>query len=264
LGCGTLQIFSQDPRHWRTHVYDDAEFDAFHLERERWGLDPVIVHAPYLPNLGSSNRELYEKSVLHLKDDLRQSERLGAAYLVIHPGAFSPGTDLDTGLRHVSAALNEALAAVPGRTQILIENMAGGGRRLCVPFTEIDRMLDGVAHPDRVGVCFDTCHAFAAGDDFRDPAGAERAIRDFDVAIGLDRLRVFHVNDSRSALSSHRDMHQHLGEGFVGMDGFRALLGGGRFRDRSFILETPRDAVDADEKNLNRLRSFFEPAAAAI
>ncbi len=262
LGCETLQIFTQSPSDWKTRVFRDDEFAAFHDARRRFNLDPVVVHTPYMPNLCTSNEELYQRSLLALKDDLRRTEQLGAEYLVIHPGAYSPDATVETGLQRVTAAFREALAEVPGRAMILIENMAGGGRRLGGHFREVGEMLRRTGFENRMGVCFDTCHAYAAGYDLRNEAAVDKTLLEFDREIGLPRLKVFHVNDSSGALECHRDLHQNLGEGHIGLAGFRALFRRPEFSGCALILETPKDpAPQADLDNLKRLRSCL-PAAA--
>ena len=251
-------MFTQSPRGWRTRVYEDSEFGAFRRAREKSGIDPVVVHAPYLPNLGTSDEAMYRKSLAALIADLARCEKLGADYLVIHPGAYSPDADLTTALDRIGAALNEALAAVATRTVVLIENMAGGGRRVGGAFSEIAEILKRVKQEQRVAVCFDTCHAFAAGNDVSSPAGVAAMLAEFDREIGADRIRVFHVNDSKGALGCRLDLHEHLGQGRIQEDGLRALLNHPAFRDRAFVLETPKEpAPEADLKNLARLRAYF-------
>jgi deoxyribonuclease-4 len=249
-------MFTQSPRGWRTRVYTDQEFAAFRRERDKIGLFPVIVHSPYLPNLCTSNAELYTKSLKSFKDDLVRCEKLGAEYLVIHPGAYSPDCDPERGVKTLIGAFNEALREVPGKSMVLIENMAGGGRRLGGKFSEIAAMIDGIENKDRVGVCFDTCHALAAGYDIHTKKGVADTIAEFDKEIGLDKLKVFHVNDSKGPLGCHRDRHENLGEGFVGVDGFKALFSAHDFSSRAAVLETPKEPMpDADLKNLKILRS---------
>jgi deoxyribonuclease IV len=256
LGCETVQIFTQSPRGWMTRVYADEEFSAFRAARQRLALDPIVVHAPYLPNLCTSDETLYQRSLRALKDDLARCEQLGAEYLVIHPGAYSPDSTVQFGLDRIGAALNEALAAVPGRVMILIENMAGGGRRIGGPFEEIAAILGRVRQDRRVGVCFDTCHAYANGYDLSSAAGVASMLEAFDRTVGLERIFVFHVNDSKGAREGHRDLHQHIGEGNIGLAGFHALFSRPEFARCALILETPKDPAPAsDIRNLKRLRS---------
>jgi deoxyribonuclease-4 len=204
---------------------------------------------------------MYRRSVKALKDDLIRTEKLGGEYLVIHPGSYSPGATLETGLERIAAALQEGLDAVPGTSRVLIENMAGGGRRIGGPFREMGEILRRTNRPDRLGVCFDTCHAYAAGYDISSDAGVSATLAEFDREVGLDKIFVFHVNDSAGALKSHRDLHENLGEGNVGLAGLTALFRHPAFARCALILETPKDPIPtADLDNLRRLRQCL-PAA---
>ncbi len=266
LGCETLQIFTQSPRGWMTRVYRDEEFTEFHRERERTGLTPIVVHAPYLPNLCTSDAEMYRKSLNALKADLDRCDKLGAEYLVVHPGAYSPDADLKTGLDRIGAAFNEALSTASGKTKILVENMAGGGRRVGGSFQHVAEILKRVKNQKRIGVCLDTCHTLAAGYDISTEAGVRATLKEFDAEVGLERISVIHVNDSKGARGSHRDLHENLGEGNVGLRGLSALFHSGPFKSCAFILETPKEPLpDSDLENLRKLRSCLpvhEPAAA--
>lgn len=258
LGCDTLQMFSQSPRGWRSRVYTDDEYAAFRREREKAGLDPVVVHAPYLPNLCTSDPILYRRSGDLLKADLERCEKLGAEYLVIHPGSYSEGSSLEAGLDRLVDAVNEAFDAVPGRAMLLIENMAGGGRRVAGPFSDIARVLSKVRQEKRIGMCLDTCHTLAAGHDIATSAGALKVLAELDREVGLDRVPVLHVNDSKAPLGSHRDMHQSLGKGHVGLAGLKTIVSHPGFKKSAFILETPKLPIPrADRENLSVLRGFW-------
>ncbi len=258
LGCDTLQMFTQSPRGWKTRVYLDEEFAAFRQEREKCGLHPVLVHAPYLPNLCTSNARLYHLSLTSLLADLERCEKLGAEYLVIHPGAYSPDEDFPAGLSRLHAALNKAFEAVPGKAMVLIENVAGGGRRVGSKASEIAAILRGVKEERRIGVCFDTCHALAAGYDISHRVGVEETWREFQREVGLERIRAFHVNDSKGGLGSNRDLHEHIGKGNIGEAGFKHLFSHDAFLSHPLILETPKDpAPAADKENLRRLRALL-------
>lgn len=256
LGCGTLQIFTQSPSDGSIpKVFDDAEYVAFRDARRRHGLAPVVIHTPYLPNLCTSDEAMYRRSIRALKDDLVRAEKLGGEFLVIHPGSYSPGETLETGLDRIAAALREGLDAVAGTARVLIENMAGGGRRIGGPFRELGEILRRTNRPDRLGVCFDTCHAYAAGYDLSSGAGVAAALDEFDREVGLDQIFVFHVNDSAGELNGHRDLHENLGAGRIGLAGLTALFRHPAFARCALILETPKDpAPAADLDNLRRLR----------
>lgn len=259
LGCQTLQIFTQSPRGWRTRTYAESEFSEFRKERERLQIYPVVVHSPYLPNLCTSNPALYHRSVRALKEDLLRCEKLGAEYLVIHPGAFSPSADLAEGLDQLVAALDETMESVAGRTRVLIENMAGGGRRVGSRFQELTHIFNRVHDRRRLGVCFDTCHALGAGYDLGHSDGVDQTLAEFDREVGIKEIFVFHANDSKAPLGSHRDLHQHIGKGYIGRERFRQLFRPEAFRNCALILETPKDSARADRDNLARLRECLLP-----
>jgi deoxyribonuclease-4 len=259
LGCETLQLFTQSPRGWRTRVYSEDEFQRFRSRRLELKIDPIVAHSPYLPNLCTSDDLLFERSLSTLISDLDRCEKLGAEYLVIHPGAYSPNSNFEEGVDRLHLALNKALSHVPGRTKILIENMAGGGRRIGGPFKEMAAILDGVKSKNRIGVCFDTCHATGAGYDLSNKSSVDRVLSEFHNTVGLEKIFVFHVNDSKGHVGSHCDIHQHLGQGHVGLDGFRAIFSKPAFRNCALILETPYDTHHAHPRNLALLRSLIAP-----
>jgi deoxyribonuclease-4 len=256
LGCDTLQIFSQSPRGWKTRVIKKEEFVEFRKKRAELQLGPVVIHTPYLPNLCTTDSDLYQKSIQSLKDDLGRCEGLGAEYLVIHPGAYSPDSSPEVGIENLILGCNEALDMVPGRSMILIEIMAGGGRRLGSTFQELKAMLKGIKPASRVGICFDTCHAMAAGYDLSHSEGIKKTLKEFDDVVGLEHIKVFHVNDSKGPCGNHLDRHEHLGKGSIGMKGFKELLSQPQFKGCTFILETPKEPEpEADLRNLERLRA---------
>jgi len=258
LGCDTLQIFTQSPRGWQARVYLDSEFEEFRIRRRELKLDPLVVHSPYLPNLCTSNPLLYKKSVGWLREDLKRCEKLGAEYLVIHPGSFSPGSSPEDGLGNLIEAINRGLEAVSGKSVVLIENMAGGGRRVGSTFEELAAILGGIDQRNRIGICFDTCHASGAGYDLSSTDAVKNTLDEFEKSVGLDNIRVFHVNDSKGEIGDHRDRHEHIGKGVVGLKGFKALFSWPQFSDRILILETPKDpAPKSDLKNLKVLRSLL-------
>ncbi len=255
LGCDTFQMFTQSPRGWKTRVYADEEFTAFRRAREKSGMGIVVVHATYLPNLCTSHEQLYRRSYDALVADLDRAQKLGAEFLVIHPGAYSPEADLETGLARIVDAFDRALLEVPGNATILIETMAGGGRRIGGPFSHIAAILKRVKNSKRVGVCFDTCHVLAQGYDISQPAGVDAALAEFDREIGFDHLRVFHCNDSKTPCGSHRDRHESLGKGYLGVAGLTHLFQSRPWPGRAFILETPKLPMpESDLENLRVLR----------
>ncbi len=257
LGCETFQIFTQSPRGWKTRLYQDSEFEKFRRRRSEFKIGPLVVHSPYLPNLCTSDPALYKKSVDWLLADLGRCEKLGADYLVIHPGAYSPESNVKTGLDNFVDALCQGFAASGRSVVVLIENMAGGGRRLGSSFKELAWVLSEVKNEKRLGICFDTCHAMGAGYDLSNSQGVDRTLSEFDKFIGLERIKAFHVNDSKDGLGSRRDRHEHIGEGSIGSKGFKALFSHRAFSELPLILETPKiPAPESDLKNMKALKSL--------
>ncbi|HVO32521.1 MAG TPA: deoxyribonuclease IV [Elusimicrobiota bacterium] len=262
LGCETLQIFTHSPRQWRAPRINDAEAERFKNRRLELGLTPLVVHTPYLPNLCTLDEPTYARSYRALISDLEICRRIDADYFVIHPGSFSPGSDRRAGIARLTDALNRAIAYVPGRTRILIENMAGGGRRVGDRFDQIRDILDGIDHADRVGLCLDTCHTFASGYRFRSAEDVAHTLRIVEKVVGLERLRVIHANDSQAVQGSRLDLHEHIGKGHIGQEAFYALLHDPRLQHVAAILETPAEPASANRRNLTvmrRLRAAPQP-----
>jgi deoxyribonuclease IV len=256
LGCQTLQIFTHAPRQWRRPRIGEEEAAAFRARQKEYALDPLVVHTPYLPNLCTTNERLYLRSKEALKNDLVVCEKLGADYLVVHPGAYSEESTPAEGMERLSDAFHEALSG-SGKTRVLLENMAGGGRRLGSQWSELKRMLEAARVPDRVGVCLDTAHAWGAGHAFSSAAEVDRTLDAIDETIDLARVYVIHANDSKAEHGSHRDLHQHIGQGKLGEKVFAALFADPRLQQCAVILETPKDDPSADLRNLATLRRLM-------
>lgn len=235
---------------WKMTTPAAADIEAFARRRRELGIHPLVVHTPYLPNLATSRRQLYAVSAASLKDDLRICAQLEADYFVIHPGSYSVDADPARGIANIIRAVNAAFAAVPGRTKVLFENVAGGGRRLGSSFAELARMLQGIRRAERVGICLDTAHALGAGYDLSTPAGIDAMLAECDACVGLETLAMLHCNDSLAPRGSRKDRHQHLGKGYIGARGFAYLID--RLKDRvtAGIIETPKDRPGADRRNL--------------
>lgn len=259
VGAAVLQMFTKAPSQWREPEVDAETARAFAEARREHGVRTVVVHDSYLINLASPDPALRERSYDSFARELRRCAALGVDLLVTHPGNATDG-DREGGLRRNAEAIGRALAEVDGETVLLVETTAGQGRVLGSTFEELAEILARL--PDavrgRVGVCLDTCHVFAAGYDLAgDYDGVMEA---FDRAVGLDRLRLFHLNDSVHDLGSRKDRHAGIGEGRLGPEPFRRIVTDPRFRDVPKVLETPKgdDAVAADRENLARLRGFRE------
>jgi len=240
LGANALQIFSASPRMWgKGGGSRIAEADAarFRDRRKELSLGPLVIHGNYLINLASPNPVLRTRSVQAFHQEAVRALALGADYLVIHPGSGREG-------------LRQALRGLKlGDLKILLENTAGQGTSLCWQFEEMKAILEGCRDLD-IGVCVDTAHVFAAGHDIRSAEGLESALRLIDSTVGLDRVFVLHVNDSKAALGSRVDRHEHIGKGKIGMDAFGRILNHSLLAGRAFILETPIDAPGDDRRNV--------------
>ena len=257
-GCDVLQIFTKSSNQWKARDLGEAEVGRFRECVEREGISTVAAHDSYLINLASPEEILFRRSLDAFIIEIQRCLRLGIPYLIAHPGAHV-GSGTAAGIRRIASALDEAHAAVPGKEcRVLLEITAGQGSVIGSRFEEIAEILSAVRSPERLGVCFDTCHAFAAGYDIRAQAGYEATFREFDRVIGLGRLLAFHLNDSRKDLGLRVDRHEHIGRGWLGPEAFRLLVNDPRFASVPMFLETPKGPdLREDIENLAALRSFF-------
>jgi deoxyribonuclease-4 len=257
IGAVVFQLFTKQPNRWAEPVLSSATGDAFRNAREEFGIQAVASHDSYLINLASPDPALWERSLACFRGELERCEVLGLEYLVTHPGNATDG-DVDAGIHRNALGLTRALEASPGVTRVLLEITAGSGTSIGATFENLAAIRAGVPEPhrSRVGVCFDTCHVYAAGYDLVNDY--EAVWESFDRVLGLDRLWLFHLNDSRHPLGSRKDRHADIGEGALGEDPFRRIMRDARFTDVPKVLETPKgeDGVAADRENLARLRRF--------
>lgn len=256
-----MQIFVKNQRQWSAPPLSPDAVRAFREHPQAARVAPVIAHASYLLNLASADRAARAKSLAALTDELQRCEALGVAGLVLHPGAAGD-SDMSSAIRRIAVALNDVLAAVPdGRCAILLETTAGQGSAVGWRFEHLADLLAGVEAGDRVGACLDTCHLFAAGYDFRTADDYALMIAELDRLIGVRRVRCIHVNDSVKPLGSRVDRHAHIGEGEIGLAGFRHFVNDPRWADLPMILETPKgeddQGRDYDALNLQRLRRLI-------
>ena len=255
LGCDTFQMFTRNPRGWKFSKLDDEEVQGFRKKTSEYNLAPVVTHMPYLPNLSSPKKAIYNKSVKSLTAELERCGILGIPYVVTHLGSHL-GKGADVGLENLVSAINFALGKNKNDVMLLLENTAGTKNSMGSTFEEIRRIVDRIEDKKRVGVCFDTAHAFAAGYDIRTPAGVDQTLKRFDSVLGLDRLKVIHLNDSKVELGSGRDRHEHIGLGHIGEEGFRALFKHENVRTVPFILETPIDDRRDAEGDMKKVRDL--------
>jgi deoxyribonuclease-4 len=259
-GCDTVQLFTGSPRSFaRTLGLSEDSIRLFRRTLRSVKLRFPMAHDCYLINLASPDEELYRRSIEAFVLEMQRAERLGLRYLVTHPGARLDA-DEDSALLRVARALDEVHRRCAGyRVQVLLETTAGQGTTLGHRFEHLARILSEIEEPGRVGVCFDTCHVFAAGYALAPEAEYRATLRAFDRVIGLKRLRAFHVNDSQKPRGSHVDRHAHIGRGCLGLEPFRLLVNDRRFRNRPMVLETPKEGDgnrDMDAVNLQVLRGL--------
>lgn len=259
VGCGVIQIFTQNTNQWKGKKVTDSDATLFREKLAESGLHEVISHDIYLINLGSPPGEIRDKSVTCFQEEMERCARLGIGKIVMHPGSHL-GEGEATGIKRIIEGLDRLFERVPEFTgKVLLETTAGQGTNLGFRFEQLQAVISGSAFPERLAVCFDTCHSFAAGYDFRTREGYDRVFADFDRIIGVDRLQAFHINDSKSPFLSRVDRHEHIGLGALGLNPFRLLLNDPRFRNVPMLLETPKgDDDEWDVKNLKTLRDLIE------
>jgi deoxyribonuclease-4 len=247
-------MFTRSPRGWGYRPFDEGVVACFKEKLADSGVSPVFAHMPYLPNLASPRSEVYERSVETLRVELDRCAMLGVPYLVTHLGS-SLGAGKQAGLSRIVDAIDVAVAGSQGGAMILLENTAGSSNSMGSSFEEIRRVIDGVGQHSRIGVCLDTCHAFAAGYDLASNEGLENVLQRFDDVLGWERLRLVHLNDSKGGLRSRWDRHEHIGLGRIGKIGIMNLLAS-PFGRLPLILETPIDERRDDVGNLREVRGL--------
>jgi deoxyribonuclease IV len=263
--CETVQIFTKNASQWRARPLPPQEIAAFREAVKETGIHPVMSHASYLINIATTNDALRAQSLAALGEEIDRAEALGLLGVVLHPGARMTAPE-EQAIALVVSALEQVLKERPrGKAMILLEHTAGQGSAMGASFEQIAAMLDGVRDTKRLGVCLDTCHLLAAGYDLCGEDGYRQTFERFEKLIGVDRLKVFHLNDSKKPCLSRVDRHEHIGKGCIGLDPFRRLLNDRRFAHLPMIIETEktewrdRSRVEIDpldEMNLNTLRSL--------
>ena len=255
-GCAALQIFLKNSNQWKGKPLTEEDRALYSQARKRSGNIPVVAHTSYLINLASPDLPLYEKSLRAFIEEMERANFLGVPCVVLHPGAHM-GAGEAAGIARVAAALNRALDKTPGPVEILLENTAGQGSCLGHRFEHLAAMIEKIRDQERIGICLDTCHLFAAGYDIRTEKDYKKTIRELNRLIGTGRVRVFHVNDCKKDLGCRVDRHMHIGKGFIGLEAFRCLMNDRRFAKVPKILETPKGKdLKEDRMNLATLRSL--------
>lgn len=254
LTCDTFQMFTRSPRIWAAKPVTEGDAMAFKKALAESGIGPVVDHMPYLPNLAAEKPDIYEKSAAALTDELNRCAKLGIPYLVTHLGHHGAADGHKKGQEKVIAAISKALDDSEGDTMILLENTANEKNTVGGTFTDVGAIADSVGNADRIGFCFDTCHAGAAGYDIPGH-GAETVFGWFaDEAGSLDRLKVIHLNDMKGGIGSHLDRHEHLGLGTLGDAGIRDVLTYSKISHCAFIMETPTNEIRGDVENMDAAR----------
>ena len=256
IGCNTFQLFTRNPRSWKAEELKPDEIRDFIEKVEKYDMQPIFAHMPYLVNLASPRPKIYMLSKMTLKTELERCRILKIPYLVTHLGSHL-GSGREKGLKRIIQAINEAYDSTNSEVMLLLENTAGMRNSIGSTFEEIKYIIDNLKHPDLVGVCFDTAHAYAAGYDLRTRRAVEETIHKLDRIIGFERLKLVHLNDSRGGLGSHIDRHEHIGLGNIGEDGFRAILKS-KLSRLPLILETPIDERRSDLENLLKVLELAE------
>jgi deoxyribonuclease-4 len=256
LGCTTMQIFSRNPRGWTVKPLDRADIAEFKKLREKWDIVPVFVHTNYLINLASPRPDLYEKSIEQFVIDLERTERLGAEYVVTHLGSAS-GKEPGWMIERVAGALNMAMKLHPPKATVLLENTAGEAGDVGYQLEQIGEVIAKLDDASPLGICYDTCHGFAAGYDIRTKKGVDALAAKIGSTVGLDRIKGMHLNDCLRDFGSRVDRHWHIGEGKIGLDGFRILLNHPKFKDIPMIMETPKETEEDDPRNMKVVKSLL-------
>lgn len=257
-GCSALQIFSSNPRSYRPSKIDRPALDAFAFMRQEAGLDPCVIHTPYLINLASEDPKVLEGSKTLLKSDLATAAAGAMRYVNTHLGSYGK-RDRTEGFTAICRALDEVLATIQPGVFLVLENSAGAGNLAGGTLEELGAFVKALAHP-QLGICLDTAHAWAAGYEIDSADGVKRFIGEAETQFGLDRLHMFHFNDTEVPLGASRDRHWHIGEGAIGFEGFRALLAHDALRQKTAILETPGEDAD-DIRNVQTILTIANAAA---
>lgn len=261
--CDAIQIFTKSNRQWKAKPLTEEEIAAWRqrmaAEEASGGIFPVVAHTSYLINIASPKEETWKKSYDALKIEVERCEALSVPFLALHPGSHLKAGE-EVGLANIARALSQLHAETPGfETMVCLEGMAGQGTNLGYTFEHLAWLLEHTDQGERLGVCLDSCHLYGAGFDVRTPEGYAETMEAFDRVVGMDRLKMLHLNDSMHEVGSRRDRHAHIGEGTIGLEGFRNFVNDPRLADIPGLLETDKsDDLHEDIENLARLRSLIE------
>ncbi len=260
-GCRCVQVFTKNNNQWKAKPITDEDVQKFQSALSEYEITHPLSHASYLINLASPNEELRQKSMDAFVIELERADQLGIPYVVMHPGSFTTSSEAE-GLDAIARSLDEIHQRIPDvHSKCLLENTAGQGSNLGNQFSHLKAIVGAVDAPERLGVCFDTCHAFAAGYALADKSDYEKTMDEIENTFSIDRIKAFHINDSKKPFGSRKDRHEAIGKGEMGLEPFRNLLNDERFRTVPKYLETPKESsngVEWDRENLSTLRSLID------
>jgi len=256
LGCNTMQIFSRSPQQWRDNFLDSADIEEFSKRKDKYKISPVFIHIPYLINLASPELRLYEFSIEAYIEDILEAHLLKADYIVTHMGSHKK-TSEEVGIKRLTQALSIILDKTKNtKVGILLENTSGSGSWLGYKFSHQKAIIEGIKHKERVGLCLDTAHAYLAGYDIATKEGLQLMLSEIDDCVGLNLIKLIHLNDAKDKLGSRRDRHEHIGKGKIGLEGMKRIINHPKLRDLAFILETPKKNTNDDIMNLKTVKKL--------
>jgi deoxyribonuclease-4 len=259
VGCSTIQIFTKNNNQWKAKELTPEDARKFRENQKKTGISPIVGHNGYLINLASPQKGVYEQSLESMLVELQRAELLGLPFLVMHPGSHT-GSGETEGINKIIKSIDRLHQETEGyKVKILLETTAGQGSSIGYRFEHLARIIEGVKDDQRLGVCYDTCHTFAAGYDIRTKEKYEATFKEFDKVLGLSLLEVFHINDCKKEIGSRVDRHEHIGEGKIGLEGFKLLMNDIRWEHVPKILETPKEVgTEKDIQNLKKLRNLVK------
>jgi len=256
LGCNTMQIFSRNPQRWRDDFLDPGDLEEFVRLDAKFKIRPIFIHIPYLINLASPEPRLYKASIDAYIEDILEAQIIGADYIVTHMGSHKD-TSEDAGIKRLTEALNIIISKTKSSdVGILLENTSGSGSWLGYKFVHQKKIVGGLKDKERVGLCLDTAHAYLAGYDISTKDGLEAMLDEIEDNVGVDLIKVIHLNDAKGTLGSKHDRHDHIGKGSIGLEGMKRIINHPKLRDLPFILETPKKLEGDDVMNLKTVKKL--------
>ena len=255
INANSLQIFTKSPRSWKNKTISESEINNTKNNLKKYNIKGFVVHSSYLVNLATPKKDLYNKSIKELINDFKQANLLGADYFVFHPGNYVSSTK-DEGIKRIIKGINKILSEVKSpKTKLLIENTAGAGTEIGSTIKEIAKILNGINDLKHIGICLDLCHLFAAGYNINSKKGIDDLIEEVNNVIGLEKLNLIHLNDSKFEINTNKDRHEHIGQGKIGIENFKYIVNHKNLKNKLFIIETPPfDGEDKDIQTILKLK----------